>query len=82
MQFDLRFDLKKILSQTWKSKSVRKILNRTSVVTATISVSCFRRVLYVSVHSIKIGHGIIIEDLGFDLRFACGRFEISKKIGI
>jgi len=35
-----------------------------------------------SVHGIKIGHGIVVEDLGFDLRSAFGRFEISEEIGI
>jgi len=36
---------------------------------------------YTDVHGIQIGYGIIAEDLGFDLRFAFGRFELSKKIG-
>ena len=30
---------------------------------------------------IKIGHGVIVEDFGFDLIFAFRRFEISKKTG-
>jgi len=49
--------------RTWKSKNARKILNRISIVMVTISISVF-------LASTKIGHGVVIEDLGFDLRFA------------
>jgi len=61
--------------QAWKSNNVRKILNSISSNSNMINLQCF----YASfiVRSIKIGHGIIIEDLGFAFR----RFEVSKKMG-
>ena len=61
--------------RTRKSKNVRKVLNRISAVTVTISISLF----YASFIPTEIGHRIVFEDLGLDLRFAYRRFEISEK---
>ena len=67
--------------ENWKSKNFRKILNRISLVTAIISV--FQESFILNYHGIKIGHGTVIEDLGCcDLRFAVGKFAISKKTGV
>ena len=59
---------------------MKKISNiiRISVVTAIISLSTLGK-FRTEWSRYKIGHGIVDEDLGLDLRSAFGRFKIFKE---
>jgi len=60
---------------------VRNVKQDVSINVNNISL-CVQASFILDVQGIIIERCIIVKDLGFDLRFAFGQFEISKKIGM